>query len=108
MFFFSSTIITVLSRKYYQAIVDTSSAHSFNALKNFFQYVDELDAIVEAKGQHHFTRVEFQDVLNKLTGTQVTDEECKFIFQMFDADKDGVLMKEEIKLSDDTMKEKKT
>ena len=63
--------------------------------------MDELDAIIEAKGQHHFTVLEFQDILNKLTGTQVTDEESNFIFQMFDADKDGLLKKEEIRLGDD-------
>ena len=39
-------------------------------------------------------------------GTQVTEEECKFIFQMFDADKDGVLKKEEIRLGEDDNKGK--
>ena len=63
--------------------------------------MDELDAIVEAKGKHHFTRAEFQDILNKLTGTEVTKEESKFIFQMFDTDKDGVLKRDEIRLGDE-------
>ena len=37
----------------------------------------------------------------------MTEEEAKFIFQMFDADKDGVLHKHEIQLADDDTKGKK-
>ena len=101
------TILTVLLRKYYRVVGDTSSAHSFKALKNFFRYVDELDAIVEAKGKEHFSQAEFKDVLNKLTGTNVTDEESDFIFKMFDTDKDGVLYREEIRLGNTRIQEYK-
>ena len=68
------------------------------ALKNFFYYVDELDRIVEARGQETLSKSEFKEVLCRLTGTHVTDEETDFIFKMFDADKDGKLVKSEVKL----------
>ena len=97
---FMVSVFRVLFGRYYDVVGDTTSAHSFVALKNFFQYVDDLDAIVEAKGKHQFTRDEFKDVLNNLTGTTVTEEESEFIFSMFDSDKDGVLKREEITLGD--------
>merc|ERR1712135_240026 len=70
--------------KYARLVADTSRAHSFKALKNFFYYVDELDRIVEAKGNETFSKSEFKEVLCRLTGTKVTDEEADFIFKMFD------------------------
>jgi len=85
--------------KYARLVADTSRAHSFKALKNFFYYVDELDRIVEAKGNETFSKSEFKEVLCRLTGTKVTDEEADFIFKMFDVDKDGQLAKSEMKLT---------
>ena len=93
--------------KYNWLLADTSRAQSFKALKNFFHYVDELDSIVEMKGQESFSQAEFKDVLNKLTGTTVTDDEVEFIFRMIDSDKDGRLDKEEVILRKDNNKERR-
>ena len=62
--------------------------------------MDELDRIVESRGQETLSKKEFKEVLCRLTGTKVTDEETDFIFRMFDTDKDGKLVKSEVKLGD--------
>ena len=77
--------------------VDTSSAQSFKALKSFFTYVDDLEHIVNKK---RLDSKEFREVLNQLTGLQVSEEESEFIFRMLDADKDGLINTEnELKFS---------
>ena len=62
--------------------------------------MDELDRIVESRGQESLSKSEFKEVLCRLTGTRVTDEENDFIFRMFDVDKDGKLVKSEVKLGE--------
>ena len=77
--------------------VDTSSAQSFKALKSFFTYVDDLEHIVNKK---RLDAKEFREVLNQLTGLQVSEEESEFIFRMLDANKDGLINTEnELKFS---------
>ena len=77
--------------------VDTSSAQSFKALKSFFTYVDDLEHIVNKK---RLDSKEFREVLNQLTGLQVSEEESEFIFRMLDANKDGLINTEnELKFS---------
>ena len=72
--------------------VDTSSAHSFKALKNFFTYVDDLEHIVQKK---RLNENEFKEALNQLTGLKVSNEESRFIFRMLDANRDGVINTED-------------
>lgn len=72
--------------------MDTSSAHSFKALKNFFTYVDDLEYIVKKK---KLDKSEFREALNKLADLNVTEEEADFIFRMLDSNKDGVINTEE-------------
>ena len=77
--------------------VDTSSAQSFKALKSFFTYVDDLEHIVNKK---RLDSKEFREVLNQLSGLQVSEEESEFIFRMLDANKDGLINTEnELKFS---------
>ena len=77
--------------------IDTSSAQSFKALKSFFTYVDDLEHIVNKK---RLDEKEFREVLNQLTGLQVSEEESDFIFRMLDANKDGLINTEnELKFS---------
>ena len=85
-------IVVGFSRNYNKLKVDTSSAQSFLALKNFFIYVDDLEFIVK---KQQLDRREFKSALNKLTGLRVTDEESDFIFTMFDSNKDGYLHAED-------------
>ena len=85
-------IVVGFSRNYNKLKVDTTSAQSFLALKNFFIYVDDLEFIVK---KQQLDRREFKSALNKLTGLRVTDEESDFIFTMFDSNKDGYLHAEE-------------
>ena len=91
-------VFGLCARRYIKLSADTSGAQSYKSLKNFFQYVDELDRIVETKGDQGFTKPEFKAVLNKVTGLKVTDEESEFIFKMFDTDRDGRLDREEMRL----------
>jgi len=83
-----TSIFVGFNANYNKLKVDTTSAQSFLALKNFFTYVDDLEFIVNQK---KLNQKEFKEALNKLTGLQVTDEESNFIFKMFDTNKDGYL-----------------
>jgi len=83
-----SGIFIGFSANYNKLKVDTSSAQSFKALKNFFTYVDDLEYIVNKR---KLNEKEFKEALHTLTGLKVTDEESEFIFRMFDANKDGVI-----------------
>ena len=83
-----TSIFAGFNANYNKLKVDTTSAQSFLALKNFFTYVDDLEFIVNQK---QLNQQEFKVALNKLTGLQVTDEESSFIFKMFDSNKDGYL-----------------
>ena len=87
-----TSIIVGFSATTYKLKVNTTSAQSFMALKNFFTYVDDLEFIVNKK---QLTKREFKAALNELTGLKVTDEESDFIFKMFDSNKDGFLNTEE-------------
>jgi len=83
-----SGIFIGFSANYNKLRVDTSSAQSFKALKNFFTYVDDLEYIVNKR---KLNEKEFKEALHTLTGLKVTDEESEFIFKMFDANKDGII-----------------
>ena len=74
--------------KYTKLNQDTTNAHSFLALKNFFIYVDDLEFIVNKK---ELNKPEFTEALNQITGLKVTEEESEFIFKMFDYNKDGFI-----------------
>lgn len=74
--------------KYTKLNQDTTNAHSFLALKNFFTYVDDLEFIVNKK---ELNKPEFTEALNQITGLKVTEEESEFIFKMFDYNKDGFI-----------------
>jgi len=94
-------IFGVCASRYRGLMVDTSSAQSFKALKYFFRYVDELDQIVMSRGSSSFSKAEFKEILDKITATNVSEEEADFIFRMFDTDKDGRLNRDEILLRND-------
>ena len=65
------------------------------ALKNFFNYVDDLECIVNKKKMN---KSEFKEALNQLSGVNITEEESEFIFQMIDYNKDGFInISEELK-----------
>ena len=85
-------IFAGFNANYNKLKVDTTSAQSFLALKNFFTYVDDLEFIVNKK---QLNPREFKLALNKLTGLKITDEESDFIFKMFDSNKDGFVNTEE-------------
>merc|ERR1719430_1299406 len=85
-------IFAGFATNYRKLRIDTSTAHSFKTLKNFFTYVDDLEYIVKKK---KLNEREFKDALHQVTGLKITDEESEFIFKMFDANKDGMINTEE-------------
>jgi len=94
-----STIMTVIflgfNAKYNKIKLDTKNTHGFMALKNFFNYVDDLECIVNKKKMN---KAEFKEALNKLSGVNITEEESEFIFKMIDYNKDGFInISEELK-----------
>merc|ERR1719167_1931709 len=88
MGFMMTGIFAGFATKYRQLRLDTSRAHSFTALKNFFTYVDDLEYIVK---KNNLNSEEFKEAMRELTGLKITEEESDFIFRMFDTNKDGVI-----------------
>ena len=76
------------TKKYYQLKADTSSASTFNLLKNFFTYVDDLEYHLFNKT---VSKLEFKDAVEKITKLKISEKESDFLFQMVDADGDGVI-----------------
>ena len=76
-------------QKYYQLRADTSSAHSFTLLKNFFTYVDDLEYHVFNKKT--LTAKEFKEAIEKITKLKISDKEAEYLFTMFDANRDGFI-----------------
>jgi len=76
-------------RKYCQLKADTSRAHSFTLLKNFFTYVDDLEYFVFNKKT--LTSREFKEAIEKITKLKISDKEAEYLFTMFDANRDGFI-----------------
>jgi hypothetical protein len=76
------------TKKYYQLKQDTSNAQSFNLLKNFFTYVDDLEYHLFSKSVN---KAEFRDALEKITKLKVSEKESDYLFSMVDANNDGVI-----------------
>lgn len=75
-------------KKYYELKKDTSSAQTFNLLKNFFTYVDDLEYHLFNK---NVNKVQFKDAVEKITNLKVSEKESDYLFQMVDANNDGVI-----------------
>ena len=76
-------------QKYSQMRADTSSAHSFTLLKNFFTYVDDLEYYVFNKKT--LIAKEFKEAIEKITKLKISDKEAEYLFTMFDANRDGFI-----------------
>ena len=76
------------TKKYYQLKADTSSARNYNILKNFFTYVDDLEYHIFGK---NVSKAEFKDAVQKVTKLKISDKESDYLFQMVDANNDGVI-----------------
>ena len=76
-------------QKYCQLRADTSSAHSFNLLKNFFTYVDDLEYYVFNKKT--LTAKEFKEAIEEILKLKISDKEAEYLFTMFDANRDGFI-----------------
>ena len=73
-------------QKYYQLRADTSSAHSFTLLKNFFAYVDDLEYNVFNK---EVAKTEFKETVEKITGLKISDKESEYLLKMVDVNRNG-------------------
>ena len=73
------------TKKFYQLRTDTTSAHSFTLLKNFFNHVDDLE-------EHLFNRKmgkgEFKESVEKITGLRVNDREADLLARMVEVKQD--------------------
>ena len=76
------------TKKYYQLKKDTSSAQSFNVLKHFFTYVDDLEYHLFNK---NVSKQEFKTAVEKITRLKISDKESDYLFQVVDANNDGVI-----------------
>ena len=76
-------------QKYYKLQADTSSAHNFTLLKNFFTYIDDIEYYIFNKKP--LNREEFKDAVEKITKLTISERESEYLFTMFDANKDGLI-----------------
>jgi len=76
-------------QKYHKLRADTSSAHSFTLLKNFFTYVDDIEYYVFNK--KCLNAKEFKEAVEKITKLKISDRESEYLFTMFDANGDGFI-----------------
>ena len=76
-----------LTTKYYQLKADTTSAHGFTILKNFFSYVDDLEYSVFDK---NVEKLEFKSTVEKITGLKISDKESEYLFKMVGVKQTGV------------------
>jgi len=79
-------------KKYHQLKKNTSSALTFNLLKNFFTYVDDLEYHLFSRS---VTKAEFKDAVEKITNLNISQKESDYLFSMVDANNDGVIDTEE-------------
>ena len=79
-------------KKYNKLKKDTSNAQTFNLLKNFFTYVDDLEYHLFSRS---VTKAEFKDAVEKITNLKISKKESDYLFQMVDANNDGVIDTEE-------------
>jgi hypothetical protein len=70
---------------------DSSSARSYQALKNFFSYVEDIEMAIHAKKGKTIKRSEFSKLLEPVIGTQLTKEEVDSIFRALDENADGTV-----------------
>ena len=80
-------ILLCFCKKIFKLNADTSSAQNFTLLKSFFTYVDDLEYYVLSK---KIAKPEFKVAVEQITGLKISDKESEFLFQMVDANKDGV------------------
>jgi len=80
-------ILLCFCKKIFKLNADTSSAQNFTLLKSFFTYVDDLEYYVLSK---KIAKSEFRVAVEQITGLKISEKESEFLFQMVDANKDGV------------------
>jgi len=94
-------------KRYDQLRADTSSAHSFTLLKNFFTYVDDLEYHVFNKKT--LNAKEFKEAVEKITKLKISDRESEYLFTMFDSNNDGNIdIEEELNIRRESMCPDKT
>ena len=81
------TILLCFGKRIFQLRADTSSAQRFTLLKSFFTYVDDIEYHASTK---KIARPEFKSAVEQITGLTIGEKEAEFLFQMVDANKDGV------------------
>ena len=75
--------------KYSNLQADTSSAHSFVLIKNFFTYLDDIEYHI--LNMKTLNPKEFRNTVEKITKLKISDKESEYLFNMFDANKDGFI-----------------
>lgn len=68
---------------------DSTSARSYQALKNFFSYVEDIETAIHSKKGKTIEKREFRELLEPVIGTQLTKEEVDSIFKILDENADG-------------------
>ena len=82
---FMLAVFLGITKIYYQLKNDTSSGKSFNLLKNFFTYVDDLEYEVFNKRIHTH---QFKEKVESITGLDITEEELELLIKISEANKE--------------------
>lgn len=89
-------ILLIFYKTFMKLKADTSSAHKYTLLKNFFSYVEGLEFYVMNK---KIEKPQFKSAVEQITGVSISEKEADFLFDMVDANKDGVFEVGEEKIS---------
>lgn len=70
---------------------DVSSARSYQALKHFFNYVENIENAIHSTSGKTIDKREFRKLLEPVIGTQMTEKEVDMIFKILDENLDGII-----------------
>ncbi len=90
------SLFGAFARRFFALSKDYSSAKSYQTLKNFFQYVENVESALQASEGKGLDRKEFRELLEPLIDVQLTEEEVNAIFKLLDENRDGTLDVEDL------------
>ncbi len=85
------SLFSMFSLRFFALRRDYSSAKSYQALKHFFQYVENVENAVQMSEGKGLDRTEFRHLLEPLIDVQLTKAEVDTIFKLLDNNRDGTL-----------------
>lgn len=87
--FVITSVFGMTVRRYNAMNFDYTSARSYQALKHFFSYVENIEVAIQKSKGKTIDKGEFRALLEPVIGTQLSQEEIDDIFEVLDQNHDG-------------------